>query len=118
MERDEIRKGLHQAKYDEKTSGIFFVECTLIAVILGFYFKSWAWGIGSYVAIIILLQIKAIQLLLAIFFIALWTFLGWSIGKGTFGWQASIFTGILAFIISLGVHFGALSWIEDFTDRR
>lgn len=117
MERDEIRKGLHQAKYDENSSSIFFVECSLIALILGIYFKSWAWGFGSFVGIIILLQIKAIQFLLAIMFIILWTFIGWSLGKGLFGWQASIFTGILAFIVSLGVHFSALAWIEDFTDR-
>lgn len=117
MERAEIRKAYHQAKYDEKNSGIFFLECSLIAVIMGLYFKSWAWGFGSFVGILILLQIKAIQFLLALMFIILWTFLGWSIGKGMFGWQASIFTGILAFIVSLGVHFSALAWIDDFSDR-
>lgn len=116
MNNREFKKAYYQATYDKKSSSIFFVECSLIALIIGIYFKSWAWGLGSYIGVIILLQIKAIQFLLAIGFIILWTIIGWAIGKN-FGIIPSILGGILMFIISLGVHFAALSWIEDFSGR-
>lgn len=117
MEHQEVRKAIHQAKYDDKSSTIYFVELAILAVVIGICFKSWAWGLGSYVAILILMQSKIFNSLLAIFFIILWALVGWVIGKEVDGIMTGIFGGILAFIISVGVHFSALTWIDDFTNR-
>lgn len=77
----ELRKAYHHAKFNENSLKGFALECLLLSALVGLYFKSVGWCVAVFFASMILIQFKAIRLILAFVFIAFWSVVFFSIGK-------------------------------------
>lgn len=107
-----VRKGVTNARFNEKNSGIFFVEIAIVAIIAGYAYKSWWVFGGVLLGLIIGLVIPGVAIFVAIGFSIAWGFIGYAIGSW-FSGQAAIVLAIIGFLAGLGLHLSAIEWAQD-----
>lgn len=111
MSRRKLRSAYHQAEWDGKVSGIFFLELIIIPIILGLYFKSWYVGIWAYLITLVIFPIKIVILILCFIFTIMWGLIGWSIGYSIDGIHAGILGALFALFIGFGIHASAFIYL-------
>lgn len=111
----EVRKGVTQANFNSGSFTIIAIEIAIIAIFFGLYFKSWWWGGGVYLALLVAIQIKNLSLPVMLAGSLLWGLSGFLIGSLFGSYAAQVVIGIISFIIGLGVHFSGIEWANDLT---
>jgi hypothetical protein len=113
MSQDDIRKGLANARFNEKQSGILYAEIFLIAVAFGLHTQSW-WVFGAAViGLFIAISIPFIAIPLIVLLSTCWAAIGFGIGSMFDSTEASVVLAIIGFLSGLGVHMAAIQWIKD-----
>jgi hypothetical protein len=115
MDYQDIRKGITNARYNEKSSKILYAEITFIAIIMGMEKQSWWWFGGIFFGLSIALSIRTLAVIIILLLSAGWGTFGYSIGSLFESSGANFVLGALGFFCGLGIHLSALEWTEDIT---
>ena len=107
-----VRKGMTNARFNEKNSGILFGEIAIVAIIAGFMYHSWWVFGGVLLGLIIGIIIPGVAIFVAIGFSIAWGFIGYTIGS-MFSNEASIVLAIIGFLAGLGLHLSGIEWAQD-----
>jgi|SRR5690606_7718636 len=110
---NDVRKGLTNAKFNEKNSSFLFSEILIISIISGLYWDSWLIFGSLLFSLIIFLTIKPLAIILCIFLSLSWAIIGFFIGSFFNSTSASIVMSLIGFFASLGIHLSALNWVKD-----
>lgn len=111
----EVRKGVTQASFNGGSFTVIAVEITILAIIAGFYFKSWWIGGGLYLLLLVAIQVRVLALPIMLLGALLWGLIGFLLGSLFGSYAAQVVIGIISLIIGLGVHFSAIEWADDLT---
>lgn len=110
---DAVRRGMTNAKFNEKVSDILSFEITIVAFGIGFLTKSWWWGGGTFLALMILTIIPTIGTILCYIFGTAWGVIGYFLGGLIFGSEASWVIGIIVGLCGIGFNLAARQHFED-----
>lgn len=108
-----VRKGIVNAKINEESAEILYVEIGIISIILGLVTQSWWWWAGTFFGLIFALQIKPIAFILIIALSSVWGVIGYCIGSVIGSQGAMEVISLTGFIVGIGVHLSALEWVQD-----
>lgn len=115
MNHNSVRRGVTQANFNSGNFAILAIEITILAVIVGFYFKSWWIGGGLYLMLLAAIQVRILALPIMFLGALLWGFIGFLLGSLFGSYAAQIVIGIISLVIGFGVHFSAIEWADDLT---
>ena len=107
------RAGFTQAKFNDDASSVVIFEILVIAVAFGIGMQSWWWGGGVFLAGVIVMSTPILNVVFCYAMSALWATAGFQIGNEIGQDGANYVIGILAGLISLGFHLGAIEWAQD-----
>jgi hypothetical protein len=107
-----VRKGATQAAFNADSANVLIFETLVIAVAVGCWQHSWWWFGGTFLSLMIMVQIKTLANLMATLLSAGWAAIGYGVGM-LFSHDASIVLAILGLLSSLGVHLSAIRWARD-----
>ena len=107
------RAGFTQAKFNDDASSVVIFEILVIAVAFGIGMQSWWWGGGVFLAGVIVMSTPILNVVFCYAMSALWATAGFPIGNEIGQDGANYVIGILAGLISLGLHLGAIEWAQD-----
>ena len=113
MSSNDVRKGMTNAQFNEKQSGILMTEIFIIAVVCGLYFTSWWVFGGVLLGLIIGLFIPQVAIPFIILLSVGWGAVGYGIGSMFGSTGASIVLGVIGLLAGVGSHLGALQWAKD-----
>ena len=113
MDYRDVRKGATQAEFNDTASTFLFGEIFIVSVGLGIAFTSWfVFGLAL-LGLIILVNFKSAAIYVCGLFSICWGALIFVIGDAIGGLGAGIVLGIIALIVSVGLHIGAMEYVED-----
>ena len=75
MPTGNVRKGMTQAKFNEKNVNIVYGEIAILSIIVGYYFQSWYVDGGVLLGLIIGILLPYVSVILAIIFSIFWSLL-------------------------------------------
>ena len=107
------RAGFTQAKFNHDASSLIIFEILLIAVAFGVGLQSWWWGGGIFLGGMIVMVTPVLNILFCLAMTAAWAVAGFNIGEAIGQEGANYVIAIIAGLISLGAHLGAIEWAED-----
>jgi len=107
------RAGVTQASYNEDAMGCFSFEVLVLSIAVGIGKSSWWWGGGTFFITLLVMATPGLNHLFSVGISAVWGIVGFSIGTAFRQQGADWVLAILAFVISLGIHMGAIQWAED-----
>ena len=107
------RAGFTQAKFNDDASSLVIFEILVIAVAFGIGMQSWWWGGGIFLGGMIVMVTPILNILFCLAMTAAWAVAGFHIGEAIDQEGANYVIAILAGLISLGAHLGAIEWAED-----
>ena len=113
MNHQDVRKGITNARFNEKNSGILFTEISIVSIAIGFSTSSWILFGVSLLGLILILQIKTLALILCIIFSIMWAVIGYYVGEMISGTNAAIVLAIIGLLAGLGANISALEWVKD-----
>ena len=108
-----VEAGFTQAKFNDDASSFVIFEILVIAVAFGIGMQSWWWGGGIFLGGMIVMVTPILNILFCIAMTAAWAVAGFHIGETIDQEGANYVIAILAGLISLGAHLGAIEWAED-----
>jgi hypothetical protein len=107
-----VRKGVINARFNERNVKYLAGEILIISAIVGFMAQSW-WGFGGiYLVLMIFCCIKPLAMPLALALSIIWAVIGYYIGS-IFSESASFVVAILGLLGGIGCHLSALEWVRD-----
>ncbi|MBR6444887.1 MAG: hypothetical protein IKS94_00400 [Prevotella sp.] len=109
-----FRSAHEEATWNEENSGALPVQIGIIAIALGFVFKSWWVGLGVFVGLGVLLMIPYVGTLVCLLLSIMYAYIGYVAGSYLFGTSAGWVIAILVGIGSLGINFSSRDWLKDF----
>lgn len=113
MSYKDVRRGNTQAEFNDTASNWLFFEVLFISVAVGLTTQSW-WIFGGVLfGMLIMTWVRKLAIVLTVILTLLWTTIGFAIGFGFWGWGAGLVLGILALLITAGLHASAIEWIDD-----
>lgn len=107
------RAGITQAQFNDDASSLVIFEILLIAVAFGIGMQSWWWGGGIFLGGMIVMVTPILNILFCFAMTAAWGVVGFQIGKAIGQDGANYVIAIIAGLISLGAHLGAIEWAKD-----
>ena len=107
------RAGMTQAQFNDAASSLVIFEILLIAVAFGVGMQSWWWGGGIFLGGMIVMVTPVLNILFCLAMTAAWAVAGFHIGEAIGQEGANYVIAIIAGLISLGAHLGAIEWTED-----
>ena len=107
------RAGFTQAKFNDDASSLVIFEIIVIAVAFGIGMQSWWWGGGIFLGGVIVMVTPILNILFCIAMTALWAVAGFHIGEAIDQEGANYVIAVIAGLIALGAHLGAIEWAED-----
>ncbi|MEC1177308.1 hypothetical protein P9B03_02330 [Metasolibacillus meyeri] len=120
MPTNDIRRGIVQAKENEKGFGFLAVEVFIIAILAGLIAVGYGMGIkalwilgGVWLCLLIMIQFKKLLYFLCILFSIIWTLIAFTIALNLGGWIIAIIVSLIVLFTTLGYHFAAIQHIED-----
>ena len=114
MSSKSVRQGIVDAEFNSGAFGVLAIEITIVAVALGFYFKSWWVGGGVWLGAIMLSAVsKWFGIFLALVLSIVWGLIGFAIGTMFENTGAEVVCAALGFLIGLGTHLGAMQYGQD-----
>ena len=110
---DAVRRGVTNAKFNDKYSDVLGMEVSIISVAIGFAMKSWWWGGGTFLALFILSFIPSIATIMCYVFGIAWGVLGYFLGDWLVGNDAAWVIGIGAALCGIGANLASKQYLED-----
>ena len=107
------RTGFTHAQCNDDASSLVSFEILLIAVAFGVGMQSWWWGGGIFLGGMIIMVTPILNILFCLAMTAAWAVAGFHIGEAIGQEGANYVIAIIAGLISLGAHLGAIEWAED-----
>ena len=107
------RAGFTQAQFNDDASSLVIFEILLIAVAFGIGMQSWWRGGGIFLGGMIVMATPVLNILFCLAMTAAWAVAGFHIGEAIGQEGANYVIAIIAGLISLGAHLGAIEWAED-----
>lgn len=107
------RAGFTQAQFNDDASSLVIFEILLIAVAFGIGMQSWWCGGGIFLGGMIVMVTPFLNILFCLAMTAAWAVAGFHIGEAIDQEGANYVIAILAGLILLGAHLGAIEWAED-----
>lgn len=107
------RAGFTQAKFNDDASSLVIFEIIVIAVAFGIGMQSWWWGGGIFLGGVIVMVTPILNILFCIAMTALWAVAGFHIGEAIDQEGANYVIAVIASLIALGAHLGAIERAED-----
>lgn len=99
--------------YDDITIKVLLFEILVIAIVAGFYYKSWWLFGGIIIALFIALNFRVLAIILNILFSLGWAFIGFVIGTYTQNFTASIVLAAVALVAGLIFHRSGIKWSKS-----
>lgn len=113
MSSHDVRKGIVNAEFNKKNSGILIWEMFMLSVVAFHFTDSLSWAGGVFFGLIFVLQIKPLASLFMIFLSLCWGGLGFMLGVLFDSTVAVLAFSFLGFLIGVGAHFSALEYFQD-----
>ncbi|MDT9719185.1 hypothetical protein QVE09_09750 [Paenibacillus sp. ClWae2A] len=111
--KDEVRKGVNEAKESESGANWLFFEIFILSIVFGIYYTSW-WVFGGVIlGTMIGLMIKPLRIVILVLLSLACGFVGWIIGHWFDSTPASVVLAILFALAAGGAHLWANQWLED-----
>ena len=107
------RAGVTQASFNEDAMGCFSLEVVALAIAVGIGKSSWWWGGGTFLLTLVVMATPGLNHLFSVGISFAWGLVGFSIGTAFKQQGADWVIAIISFVISLGIHLGAIQWAED-----
>ena len=108
-----IRAGNSQSRYNDSAVSFFYFELIVLAIAVGIGMSSWYWGGGVFLGGIIIISIPIINIFFSLLMTSVWGIIGYQIGEEIGQEGANLVIAIIAGLISLGAHLGAIEWVQD-----
>ena len=109
----DTRAGFTQAQFNDDASSLVVFEILLIAVAFGIGMQSWWWGGGIFIGGIIVMVTPILNILFCLAMTAAWAVTGFHIGEAIGQDGANYVIAIIAGLVSLRAHLGAIEWAGD-----
>ncbi len=113
MSYKDVRRGHTQAEFNDTASNWLFFEVLFLAVAAGLTTSSWWVFGGCILGMLIMTWVRKLAIVLVIILTLLWTVIAFAVGLNFWGWGAALVLGVLALLITAGLHMGALEWMDD-----
>jgi hypothetical protein len=110
---DDVRKGVTNARFNDRNSTILFGEILCIAIVAGMLCRSWWTFGGVFIGLCIILYIPVLSGILLVILSLFWGFFGYALGALFQSTAAMVVLGILGFFTGLGVHLSGRQWARD-----
>lgn len=114
--RDDVRVGNTQADWNKENAEALPVQALIIGVLLGIAYKSWWIGGGTFLGLLILLQIPFVGTFICILLSLIYGFIGYTIGTHFFSTSAGWVIGIFVGLGTLAMNLSSKQWIKDVSD--
>lgn len=110
---DAVRRGMTNAKFNDEMSDVLAYEVTAVALGIGYLTKSWWWGGGTFLALLVLAMIPSTGTILCYIFGIAWGAIGYFLGEWLFGNDAAWVIGIIAALCGIGANLAGRQHFED-----
>ena len=107
------RAGFTQPKFNDDASSVVIFKILVIAVAFGIGMQIWRWGGGVFLEGVIVISTPILKVVFCYAMSTLWAAANFQIDNEIGQGGANHVTGILARLISVGFHLGAIKWAED-----
>lgn len=108
-----VRRGMTNAKFNEKVSGLFGGEVGAISVAIGLYMDSWWWGGGTFLLLLFLSIIPSIGTIMCYIFGIAWGVIGYFVGSFLFEDSAGYVIGIIVALCGIGLNLASNQYLND-----
>lgn len=110
----EVRKGITQAKFNDKAFNVIGAEIFVLAVAAGYLTHSWIVFGVLFIGLLISFQIRKVAIILSVILSIGWGFVAWKVAA-IFGISIAglIVISILATLIGGGYHRASIEYVED-----
>lgn len=110
---DAVRRGMTNAKFNEEMSNVLGYEVSFIAISIGLLTKSWWWGGGTFLALMILTWIPSTGKILCVILGIAWGVIGYYAGSYFFSADAGWVIGIILGLCGIGANLAGRQHLED-----
>ena len=110
---DAVRRGMTNAKFNEEMSNVLGYEVSFIAISIGLLTKSWWWGGGTFLALMILTWIPSTGKILCVILGIAWGVIGYYAGNYFFSADAGWVIGIILGLCGIGANLAGRQHLED-----
>lgn|GEM_PF-897628 len=110
---DAVRRGMTNAKFNEEMSNVLGYEVSFIAISIGLLTKSWWWGGGTFLALMILTWIPSTGKILCVILGIAWGVIGYYAGNYFFSADAGWGIGIILGLCGIGANLAGRQHLED-----
>lgn len=115
--RDDVRIANTQADWNKENSGALPIQAFVIGILLGIAYKSWWIGGGTFIGLLILLQIPYIGTFVCIILSLIYAFIGYTLGTTFFSTNAGWVIGIFVGLSTLAMNLSSKQWIKDLSNE-
>ncbi|HEB87904.1 MAG TPA: hypothetical protein ENI68_12945 [Gammaproteobacteria bacterium] len=113
MAKDDVRRGVTQATFNEKFGGFLSLQIFALAGGIGYFFKSWiAFGLLLFLLIVALQMPKAAVVMIVVFSVG-WAVIAFFVAGMFTGLDGQIVVSILCGLTALGANSAGLQWSKD-----
>ncbi|KFN07239.1 MULTISPECIES: hypothetical protein [Paenibacillus] len=114
----QVRRGVTQAKFNDTASNWLYGEIFVISVAIIIFTGSWVLFGISLIGMIVLTVIRRLAVVLMVLLSLFWAIIGGVIGLHLGGIAAAIVIGVIALLVTGGLHIRALEWIDDMDKKK
>ena len=109
----DVRAGNSQSRYNDSAINFFIFELLVLSIAVGIGKSSWYWGGGTLLGGMIIIYIPIVNIFFSLLMTYVWGVIGYQIGEAIGQEGANWMIAIIAALISLGAHLGAMEWVQD-----
>lgn len=117
MSVGDVRAGVEQAKVNEQGAGFLGVEAILIGCAAGFWASSVLVGVLTGLAVVVGVMVPKARIVVAGVMSVGWAALAGFLGYRWWGTSTAVGLGLLALVLSAGLHGAALEYVRDLSKK-
>lgn len=108
--QNSIKKAYQEAKQNEEFKNALPVQFLIISIVLGFIYKSWWVGIGTFFGLSFLIALPYVGNIVCVLLSFLYASIGYGIGTELFGNNMGWVIAFIIGFISLGINTSSKDW--------
>ena len=113
----EQRAAVTQSHLSQDLSGPFMFQILIFAIAGGFYKESWLVFGGIFLGLMLVFMIPVIGKIVGLALAGAFGYIGYMLGTEWWGQEAGYVVGGLFFIVSFGVNFGGIDYMNDISKK-